>query len=275
MRELPPGRPGMGYLGGVTVGEVVGGRFELLAEAGKGGMGSVYRAHDRRTGDLVAVKVLSDWGTDALPRFLREAEILAGIEHPGVVRYVAHGESGNGKAYLAMEWLEGEDLEQRLAREPLTVGEAVALAARVADALAAAHQRGIVHRDIKPSNLWLLRRRLDAVKVLDFGIARVKSAPQALTRTGVFMGTAAYMAPEQVRSARDVGPAIDVFALGCVLYECLVGEPPFTGEHLAAVLVKILMEDPPSLDARRRGVQRVIAGKWMFPRFLPGGISCG
>lgn len=244
MRERPPAGAGMGYVGGVTVGEVVAGRFELLAEAGKGGMGSVYRAHDRRTGELVAVKVLSDWGTDALPRFLREAEILAGIDHPAVVRYVAHGESGNGKAYLAMEWLEGEDLEQRLAREPLSIGEAVALAALVADALAAAHGRGIVHRDVKPSNLWLVRRRLDAVKVLDFGIARVKSAPQALTRTGVFMGTAAYMAPEQVRSARDVGTAIDVFALGCVLYECLTGRGAFAAPDLLGVLAKIVFEEP-------------------------------
>jgi len=231
----------------VTVGDVVAGRFELLAEAGKGGMGSVYRAHDRRTGDLVAVKILADWGSEALPRFLREAEVLAGIDHPGVVRYVAHGETGGGKAYLAMEWLEGEDLEQRLAREPLSVDEAVALAARVADALAAAHQRGVVHRDIKPSNLWLVRRRLDVVKVLDFGIARVKSAPQALTRTGVFMGTAAYMAPEQVRSARDVGPSIDTFALGCVLYECLTGRGAFAAHDLLGVLAKIVFEEPTPL----------------------------
>src|SRR5262245_11937391 len=134
----------------MRAGELVSDRFALERVAGTGGMGTVYRARDRATGAPVALKVVV--GADDLraERFARESRILAQLSHPGIVRYVAHGATVAGEAYLVMEWLEGEDLAQRLARAPLTVDEGLALAARVADALAAAHSRGVVHRDIKP-----------------------------------------------------------------------------------------------------------------------------
>src|SRR6185369_15130552 len=164
-----------------------------------GGMGEVFRAHDRVSGEAVAVKVISDGRGHRSERFVREVELLAELSHPGIVRYVAHGETSSGELFLAMEWLEGEDLKVRLEREPLTASEAIKLATRVAEALGAAHARGIVHRDLKPSNLFLPGGRVDAVKVLDFGIAHREGRTQ-LTQTGTTVGTLGYMAPEQARS---------------------------------------------------------------------------
>src|SRR5262249_26474987 len=142
-------------------------------EAGSGGMGTVYRALDRHSGAAVAVKVLRAQGEVDVERFLREASVLAELEHPGIVRYVAHRAPRSGAAYLAMEWLEGETLADRLTHKRLTIGEAAIVALRVAEALAVAHRRGVVHRDIKPSNLFLPGGELTKVKLVDFGIARV------------------------------------------------------------------------------------------------------
>src|SRR4051794_8440706 len=147
-------------------------RFELLAFAASGGMGDVYRARDRTTGAIVAVKLLSR-GPSHVRRFEREAGVLSRIDHPGVVRYVAHGETGNGKHYLAMEWLAGEDLSDRLGAEgSLGIADTLTIAKQAAEALAVAHRAGVVHRDLKPANLFLVDRRFDRLKVLDFGIAR-------------------------------------------------------------------------------------------------------
>ena len=135
--------------------ELLGDRFEIEQQVAMGGMGEVFRARDGATGELVAVKVMSDRRDDRTARFAREAELLAELSHPGIVRYVAHGETSSGELFLAMEWLDGETLKVRLERAPLTMGEAVMLATRVAEALGAAHARGIVHRDLNPSNLFL------------------------------------------------------------------------------------------------------------------------
>ncbi|WP_437318403.1 serine/threonine-protein kinase [Sorangium sp. So ce385] len=241
-------------------GDVLGGRFEIVSRAGAGGMGAVFRAVDRRSGDAVAVKVLLDErGAGDDLRFSRESSVLADLSHPGIVRHVAHGLDASGAPWLAMEWLEGEDLEQRLRRHALPVDEAITLAARVAAALAAVHARGVVHRDLKPGNLFLVDRDVARVKLLDFGIAGLDTATR-LTRSGVLLGTPAYMAPEQARSGRDIDARADVFALGCVLFECLTGQPAFSGASLMAVLAKILFEEvprsstlrpdiPPALDA--------------------------
>ncbi|HEX3763600.1 MAG TPA: protein kinase, partial [Kofleriaceae bacterium] len=223
-------------------------RFEVEHRVRAGGMGTVFRARDRVTGQPVAVKILSDGRDHRSARFAREVQLLSELSHSGIVRYVAHGVTPAGPPYLVMEWLDGEDLRRRLEREPLTMGEAVALATRVAEALGAAHARGIVHRDLKPSNLFLPDGRIDQVKVLDFGIAHQVGRTQ-LTRTGTLIGTPGYMAPEQARSHGTVDARADVFALGCVLFHCLTGAPPFDGDSAIAVVGKILFDDAPRVSA--------------------------
>ncbi|HWO22987.1 MAG TPA: protein kinase [Kofleriaceae bacterium] len=227
-------------------------RFEIERRIGAGGMGEVFRARDRLTGDPVAVKLIASSSSDPrdhrTARFVREVELLAKLSHPGIVRYITHGETPSGELFLVMEWLEGEDLQTRLARAPLTKHEAVKLTTRAAEALGAAHARGVVHRDLKPSNLFLPDGQIDQVKVLDFGIALREGRTQ-LTQTGMLLGTPEYMAPEQARSQGAVDARADVFALGCVLFQCLTGVPPFEGDSPAAVLGKILFGETPRLRA--------------------------
>ncbi len=231
-----------------TAGMVFDERFEIEEFLRAGGMGEVYRAKDRRTARQVAVKVVQNVSAADLGRFTRESQLLARLSHPAIVTYVAHGEAPDGSPYLAMEWLEGEDLAERLRRGPVTVDETRRLGARVASALAAAHALGIVHRDIKPSNIFLPARDVLRATVLDFGVAF--SAPSAglqatLTRSGTLLGTLAYMAPEQARGAKTADLRADIFSLGCVLYECLTGVRAFGGAHAVEVLAKILADPPP------------------------------
>ncbi|MEZ4429225.1 MAG: protein kinase [Nannocystaceae bacterium] len=241
-------------------GTVIAHRFRIDSWVGDGGMGTIYRAHDLQEGDAVAFKVLHEAGSAAdARRFAREAQILAELSDPAIVRHVAHGRIGDGPMYLAMEWLAGEDLSARLRRGPLSLADALALVRRVSAALALAHARGVVHRDIKPSNLVVVGGELEALKVVDFGIARRVVESSSLTRTGVALGTPHYMAPEQVRGASTVGPACDVFALGVVLYEALSGRPPFVGEGVAEVFTQILFADPPPLATVAPGVPAGLA----------------
>ncbi len=233
----------------MRAGDVLGGRFALERIAGEGGMGTVWYARDiEAEGAPVAVKVMREPGRGhgtAAARFAREAEALSRLSHPGIVRWLAHGQSGSGLPWLAMEWLEGEELATRLERQGLTTVEAVALLLHVAEAVAAAHVRGIVHRDIKPSNIFLVEGDLERVKLLDFGVARGAPLGRTVTGTGAAIGTPGYMAPEQVRGDQDVDARADVFALGCVLFECLTGRAPFVGTSPMAVLAKILCEEAP------------------------------
>jgi tetratricopeptide (TPR) repeat protein len=231
----------------MRTGDVIDGRFEVERLAGSGGMGTVYRALDRARGTPVALKLLSDpEGSSA--RFAREARILAGLDHPRIVRYVAHGVTRQGEPYLAMEWLDGESLAARLARGRLSVVDGMTIGCAVAEALAAAHALGIVHRDIKPSNLYLASGAIEDLKVLDFGIALSAAATAHLTRSTAIIGTAGYMAPEQARGERGVVDArADIFSLGAVLFECIAGRPAFQGEHVMALLAKLLLEEPPRL----------------------------
>ena len=224
-------------------GDVLADRFALEAVAGSGGMGTVFRARDRSNGEVVAIKALRAGSGDTGQRFAREIRVLAQLHHPAIVRHVADGVAPTGEMWLAMEWLEGESLQQRLARAGLTAAESVALVKRLAEALGAAHDRGIVHRDVKPSNIMLPGGDLARAKLLDFGVARVSDV--AHTRTGLMIGTPGYMAPEQARGSKDVGARADVFALGCVLFECLTGRVAFVGDNVMAVLAKILLEDAP------------------------------
>ncbi|WP_437751807.1 serine/threonine-protein kinase [Sorangium sp. So ce1389] len=234
-------------------GSLVAGRFLIEALARKGGMGEVFRARDVTTGAPVALKLLHAEAErpEEAERFLREARLLSSLKHPGIVEYLAHGKAQDGRPFIAMEWLSGRELGERLDRGPLRLSECVVLLRKVADALAVAHARGVVHRDIKPSNLFLRDERVDGVAVLDFGIARLAAAGMTLTRTGRFVGTPGYMAPEQARGDRDLGPSADIFALGCVLFECLTGKHLFGGRDLVGVLAKILFDDVPAVSSLR------------------------
>lgn len=224
--------------------EVVGDRFVVEALAGQGGMGTVYRALDRVTGERVALKVLAGGPPLYEERFLQEAAALAAVTHPAVVRYVAQG-VGAHALWLAMEWLEGEDLAQRLERcQRLDLGNGLALAARAADGIAAAHQAGLVHRDLKPSNLFLVGKDPRAVKVLDFGVARITERVRPLTKTGQMIGTVGFMAPEQILGERDLDARADIFALGCLIFECVTGQPAFPGATSIAIIAKVLREEP-------------------------------
>src|SRR5512140_1741608 len=228
-------------------GERLGDRWELEQQIASGGMGEVFRARDRSSGEVVAVKLLSDERGLRTKRFVRESQLLAELPHPGIVRYLSHGVTASGELFLVMEWVAGADLRARLQRGTLTVREAVDLATRVAEALGAAHARGIVHRDLKPSNLFLPGGRIDQVKVLDFGVAHHEGRTQ-LTRTGTMLGTPGYIAPEQARMGGRIDARADVFALGCVLFQCLTGVPPFDGDTTAAVLAKILFGASPRVS---------------------------
>lgn len=235
----------------MQVGQTVADRFEIEREAGAGGMGTVYLARDRIDGGRVALKVLAGRSEIDEARFGREAVTLAAIDLPGVVRYVAHGRTASGHPWMAMEWLDGETLSARIAREPLSLAESLALIRHAAEALSGAHAAGVVHRDLKPSNLFLLDGRHDRVKLIDFGIARARGVSHTLTRTGQVMGTPVYMAPEQARGLRSVDPRTDVYALGCVLFELVTGRPPFAGPTMMAVLAKVLIDAAPLLSELR------------------------
>jgi serine/threonine protein kinase/tetratricopeptide (TPR) repeat protein len=233
------------------VNTVIAGRFTLSALVGHGGMGSVYRAVDAQSGQSVALKLLHAESAETLQRFSREAAMLAELRHPGIVAYIAHGMTEDGRPFLAMEWLEGEDLAQRLARRPLSLQESLTLLRRAAEALDAAHQRGIIHRDLKPSNLFLRHGRPDDVVLLDFGLARYMKPTTSLTGSQVMLGTPGYIAPEQALGRAPLTQSADIFSLGCVLYECLTGKAPFSAPHFVAALAKILFTQPEPLRSLR------------------------
>jgi len=213
-------------------GEVIDDRFTIEHLAGSGGMGQVYRARDRVSGGLVALKVMHDAERLELERFAREAHVLATLSHPGVVRYIHSGATGEGEPYLVMEWLSGETLSTRLQRTSISLAETLAVGRRVASALAAIHRRGVVHRDIKPSNLFLRGGAIEDVALIDFGMARRPVGDPKLTATGTMLGTPGYVAPEQVYNVPTLDGRADVFSLGCVLYRCLSGRAPFRGLHM-------------------------------------------
>ncbi len=237
----------------MRLGQVVDDRFTIEAPGGSGGMGDVFRARDEKDGATVALKILRPGAERETERFAREIKILADLDAPGIVRYVAHGFVGE-RPYLAMEWLEGESLAARLNRAPLTAGEAVELGIQVAKALAVAHQKGVIHRDLKPNNLQLVDRDVAKVKVLDFGVAQfdgLGSTGDGLTRTGAIVGTVGYMSPEQARGDKGIDGRADLFSLGCVLFKCLSGRAVFHGDDVLAILLKVVIEEAPRLSNLR------------------------
>ncbi|MEO3786761.1 serine/threonine-protein kinase [Actinocorallia sp. B10E7] len=239
---------------GLAAGRELGSRYRLEALIGRGGMGQVWRAVDQRLRRPVAVKVLPAElavAEKGLARFEREAEATAALQHPGITVLFDLGRDEDQLTYLVMELLEGEDLRAVIDRNPdgLPVPRAVDLALQLADALAAAHSRGIVHRDIKPANLFVLDD--GRLKLCDFGIAGLADATTRLTQDGGSIGTPLYMAPEQFRGqAADFRS--DLYALGCVLHELLTGAPPFDpGSGLPGLLYAHLNEPPPPVRALR------------------------
>ena len=228
-------------------------RFDVEREIGHGGMGRVYAGTEREGGKQIAIKVL-DPGLHGDPvRFATEAAMLEQLDHPMIVRYVAHGLTSDGRAYLAMQWLEGETLGDRLKREPVSIGDAIVIGQRVADALAYLHEHQIVHRDIKPSNVYLVAGDPKAAIVIDLGIAKRLSVIGP-TKTGEVIGTPGYMAPEQVRGESDIDERVDLFALGCMLYETVTGTRPFGGDQVVEVLARLLLSEPQPLDVVRPDV---------------------
>ncbi len=226
-------------------------RYEIKNQAGIGGMGTVYQAIDRKSGALIALKILHSRNTIEQARFDQEARLLAELFHPGIVRYFDHGITPNGSPYIAMEWLEGETLEDRLGRGTLGPAAAAHVARLVLEALAAAHSCSVVHRDIKPGNIFLVGWRLTEIRVLDFGIARRVLDVKRLTRKGSTVGTPLYTSPEQARGRADVDGRADIFSLGCVLFEALTGEPPFTGDTPLEVMTKVCVGSVPEITSRR------------------------
>jgi len=248
-----------------SVGSLVGrtlDHYEVVSLVGSGGMGEVYRAHDSRLGRDVAIKVLPELVTqsdDARRRFVREAQAVAALSHPNVRSLYDVGET-DGHVYAVMELLEGETLRARLARGPLPVQKAIETGAAIADGLAAAHARGIVHRDIKPENIFI--GSSGHVKVLDFGLAKMPDAPgagaNAETATGIVLGTAGYMSPEQV-AGHAVDARSDIFSFGCVLYEMLAGRRAFARRTSAETMTAVLNDEPPPLEAAGAGVRRIVS----------------
>ena len=240
----------------MVTGTVIADRFVIEGAAGSGGMSTVYQAKDLRTGHPVALKLLHHplASPYANNRLIVEAQVLAELRHPGIVSYIAHGHAASGQPFLVLEWLEGEDLERRLQRQLLSLPECWSLLRLIADALAAAHRNGIVHRDIKPSNIFLRDALIERATLLDFGVARQLQQENALTHSGVLLGTPEYMSPEQARGQRDIGTSADIFSLGCVLFEGITGRPPFVAANLSAQLAKVLFEQAPPLATLRPDV---------------------
>jgi serine/threonine-protein kinase len=246
------------------------GNYRVLSLLGEGGMGAVYLAEHPGIGRRVAVKVLhKQFSADEqlLGRLLNEARAANAIRHPNIIEILDSGMREDGTSYLVMELLEGENLGQRIRRAGrLPMADAIAFALQTASALGAAHKKGIVHRDLKPDNLFIVGSNSDEsgritgdqaterIKVLDFGIAKLQM-PQpgdsVKTRTGTLMGTPIYMSPEQCRGTKTVDHRTDVYSLGIIFYEMLVGQPPFVSEGFGELVNMHLNVPPPSPRASR------------------------
>jgi eukaryotic-like serine/threonine-protein kinase len=258
---------------------VVDNKYRIEQLLGRGGMGAVYRARDMRLDRLVAVKVvrpelLED--QDARRRFRREAQIVARLQHPGIVSIFDFGTLARGGAYLVMELVRGEDLRRVLHREGrLEPARAVKILVAVCEAIGAAHHEGVLHRDLKPENILLPGGNIEA-KVLDFGVAKLVAdgdrahiddggeTQTALTMVGTIVGTPAYMAPEQLGAA-PLDPRTDIFALGVIAYEMLSGELPFSRGSLTEVILAqsrgaqpLVERDPAIPPALDRAVRRAL-----------------
>jgi serine/threonine-protein kinase len=240
----------------LTKGTSLANRYKIIEELGKGGMGEVYLAEDTNLKRQVAIKVLPQpfaLDKERLARFEREARLLASLNHPNIA--TIHGlEKSDGQQFLVMELVEGETLTEQIQKGPLPVEEALEVCRQIAEGLESAHEKGIIHRDLKPSNVQVTPE--GKVKILDFGLAKafldqpgvsdLSKSPaitEEMTRPGVILGTAAYMSPEQAKG-KSVDKRTDIWAFGCILYECLTGNRVFKGETISETLASILKDEP-------------------------------
>ena len=244
--------------------QALAGRYHLVEEIGRGGMATVYRAQDLKHDRPVAVKVLKPHlsATIGAERFLREIGVTARLDHAHILALLDSGEAGE-HLYYVMPYVDGESLRDRLHREKqLSLDDSLRIVREIADALSYAHSRGIVHRDIKPENILLSGGH---ARVADFGIARAISAAggDSITETGIAIGTPTYMSPEQASGEREVDARTDVYSLGCVLYEMLSGQPPYTGVNAEAIMARKVLGPIPSLrivrDTIPAGVETAIS----------------
>jgi serine/threonine protein kinase/Tol biopolymer transport system component len=240
----------------LTKGSLVAGKYRVLEEIGRGGMGVVYRAEDSKLARRVAIKVLPEAFTadaERLARFEREARILASLNHPNIAA-IYGVEEADGRRFLVLELVEGTTLAERLSRGPLSLEDALEVCRQIAEGLEAAHEKGIIHRDLKPANIKITPE--GKVKILDFGLAKarveeatpvdVANSPTItaeMTEPGVILGTAAYMSPEQARG-KPADKRTDIWAFGCILYECLTGRRAFEGETATDFVAAILRGQP-------------------------------
>jgi len=236
------------------VGTVLAERYEIIRRIGEGGMGAVYEARHAIIGKRVAVKVLLEKfleNRELVARLLQEARLASSIGHENIVDVTDYGTTIDGRAFVVMEFLDGESLAQLVIRDaPLPVERSLGILRQVCSALSAAHAKGIVHRDVKPENIYIVQRgEVDFVKVVDFGVSKAvhtrEEGPdwQRLTRTGTVLGTPLYMSPEQARGVEDVDHRADIWSAGLMLYECLTGEVPFRANNYLGVISQVLTQE--------------------------------
>lgn len=237
------------------MGTVLAGRYELLQRIGRGGTAAVYRANDKRLSRSVAVKIIHDTlsdDPDYMRRFDREARAAASLSHPNIVTVLDRGREYD-RSYIIMEYVKGQSLRQIIAtRAPLAPNEALAVIDQIAQALAAAHEAGLIHRDIKPENILITPQGM--IKVTDFGLAKATAEQTTTASQGVVMGTMSYLAPENTRG--NATAASDIYSTGIVLYEMLTGKKPHVGEDISQVIYKHLHEDVPPPSAALTGAAR-------------------
>jgi serine/threonine protein kinase len=230
--------------------------YRIIEKFGQGGMGEVFLAHDTSLDRKVALKFLPDvfcGDPGRLARFEREAKLLASLNHPNIAAIYGF-EEADGKRFLVMELVEGETLTQRIERGPMPLADALKTCCQIAEGMEAAHEKGIIHRDLKPANVKVTPE--GKIKLLDFGLARALLAQQGaadasqsptltdqMTHPGIILGTAAYMSPEQAKG-RPVDKRADIWAFGCILYECLTGMRPFQGDTITEVLAAVVRAEP-------------------------------
>jgi eukaryotic-like serine/threonine-protein kinase len=250
-----------GQVGNDIEGMVLDGSYRIERLLGEGGMSAVYHATHLRLDKPVAIKVMARElasNQEALERFRREARVTSGLGHPHIIQVFDFGNTSTGEPYLVMELLEGEDLDHRLRRVGrLPPAQVASIVKQVASALSSTHAKGVVHRDLKPGNIFLVQvaGEEDFVRVLDFGISKMRSAATKLTRTSSIMGTPNYMSPEQAKGKTDdIDERTDQWALACIAWECLSGVGPFLGENVPSVLFQIVHEPPPSLLPKVAGL---------------------
>jgi serine/threonine protein kinase len=236
------------------------GKYQIVEKIGVGGFGTVYKGRDPFIKRSVAIKTCQSEEEEIKKRFFREAEFAGNLHHRNVTTIYDFGVTEDGTPYIVQEFLTGDDLDKAIKKkEPLTLKRKLQILIDVCDGLGYAHSTGIIHRDIKPSNIRILED--GTVKIMDFGIAKSMVSQSTLTQTGITLGTASYLAPEQIRG-EDLDPRTDIFSLGVLAYEMLTGQKPFTGDHISTVLYKIMNESPAppsSLDpALPRGLDTVI-----------------